>query len=96
MGQTKTEQSRHHVEVFSAGCATCDDTVRRVRELAGDAHEFQVHDMQKAEVAHRAKGLGICSLPAVVIDGKLAGCCSGRGPNEATIRKELSRKRQTK
>ena len=27
----------------------------------------------------RAKELGIRSVPAVVIDGKLASCCAGRG-----------------
>jgi len=37
-------------------------------------------------VASRAKSLGIRSVPAVVIDGKLAGCCAGRGPDEATLK----------
>jgi len=43
-------------------------------------------DMKQPEVAKRAKSLGIRSVPAVVIDGKLADCCAGRGPNEATLR----------
>jgi hypothetical protein len=34
----------------------------------------------------RAKSLGIRSVPAVVIDGTLAACCAGRGPDEATLR----------
>jgi hypothetical protein len=34
----------------------------------------------------RAKSLGIHSVPAVVIDGTLAACCAGRGPDEATLR----------
>jgi len=42
--------------------------------------------MNKHEVAERAKHLGIRSVPAVVIDGKLADCCAGRGPQEATLR----------
>lgn len=37
-------------------------------------------------LATRAKGLGIRAVPAVVIDGKLADCCTGRGPEEATLR----------
>jgi hypothetical protein len=28
--------------------------------------------------------LGIRSLPAVVIDGTLADCCAGRGPDQRT------------
>jgi len=91
MEKSETQQNKRLIEVFSAGCATCDETVQFVRELADNTHELQVHDMQKADVAHRAKGLGVRSLPAVVIDGKLAGCCAGRGPDEATIRRELSR-----
>jgi hypothetical protein len=42
--------------------------------------------MKNAAVASRAKSLGIRSVPAVVINGKLADCCTGRGPDEATLR----------
>jgi len=42
-----------------------------------------IQDMRDAEVA---KGLGIRSIPAVVIDGKLAACCAGRGVDEAVLR----------
>jgi hypothetical protein len=45
-----------------------------------------VHDMRKVEVAERAKGLGIRSVPAVVIEGKLAACCAGRGVDVAVLR----------
>jgi hypothetical protein len=45
-----------------------------------------VLDMHDPQVAGRAKGLGTRSMPAVVIDGKLADCCTGRGPEEATLR----------
>lgn len=36
-----------------------------------------------------AKKLGIRSLPAVVVNGKLANCCAGRGPDEHVIREAL-------
>jgi hypothetical protein len=42
--------------------------------------------MKNAAVASRAKSLGIRSVPAVVINGNLADCCTGRGPDEATLR----------
>src|SRR5262245_22782660 len=42
--------------------------------------------MRDVEVAERAKGLGIRSIPAVVIEGKLAGCCAGGGVDEAILR----------
>ena len=42
--------------------------------------------MNDADVAARAKTLGIASMPAVVIDGALAACCAGGGPDEAVLR----------
>jgi len=35
--------------------------------------------MQDTRIAIRAKELGISTVPAVVIDGKLAECCKNRG-----------------
>ena len=34
----------------------------------------------------RALGFPSNTVPAVVIDGKLADCCAGRGPEEASLR----------
>jgi glutaredoxin 3 len=45
-----------------------------------------VLDMHNPEVSRRAKSLGLRSLPAVVINGRLADCCTGRGVDEATLR----------
>jgi len=74
------------IEIFSAGCPACDDTVNLVKEAACSSCEVTVLDMHKPDVAERAKTLGVSSVPAVAIDGKLAGCCAGRGPDEATLR----------
>ena len=74
------------VEVFSAGCPTCDSGVELVRALACPSCDVRVVSMSDPEVAERAAALGIRSLPAVVIDGALAGCCSSRGLDEATLR----------
>ncbi len=41
--------------------------------------------MNDVNVASRAASLGIRSVRAVVIDGKLADCCAGRGPDAATL-----------
>ena len=41
--------------------------------------EVTILDMHDPTVSGRAKSLGIKSVPAVVIDGKLADCCEGRG-----------------
>jgi hypothetical protein len=80
---------KHKIEIFSAGCAACRETIDLVRKLVGSEHEVQVHDMHQHEIAGRAKQHGIRSLPAVVIDGKLAGCCAGRGVDEHVLRESL-------
>lgn len=78
--------AKRKVEVFSAGCAACEDTLAMVRRAACPSCEIVVHDMNDINVAKRAKALGIRSVPSVVIDGQLAGCCAGRGVDEATLR----------
>jgi len=79
----------HKIEIFSAGCATCKETIDMVRKIAGPDHEVQIHDMHQEGIATRAKQHGVRSLPAVVIDGKLADCCAGRGPDEHILHQAL-------
>lgn len=78
--------AKRQVEVFSAGCAVCQETVEMVNQVACPSCEVTVLDMRNPDVASRAKDLGIRSVPAVVIDGTLADCCAGRGPDEDTLR----------
>jgi len=82
----KMTANKKKVEVFSAGCGVCDETIALVKRLACDSCEVIVHDMKKPELAAKAKGYGVQSVPAVVVDGKLAECCAGRGPQEHTLR----------
>ena len=78
--------AKRKIEVFTAGCHVCEETVEMVNRIACPSCEVSVLDMKNPEVASRAKGLGISSVPAVVIDGKLPDCCAGRGPDETTLR----------
>lgn len=78
--------AKRKIEVFSAGCPVCEETVHLVNRLACPSCEINVLDMHDSRIARRAKDLGIRSVPAVVIDGKLADCCAGRGPDETTLR----------
>lgn len=78
--------AKRKVEVFSAGCPVCQETVDLVTRLACTSCEVTVLDMKKSDVAQRAKQLGVRSVPAVAINGQLAGCCAGRGPDENTLR----------
>lgn len=77
---------RRRVEIFSAGCAVCEETIALVNRLACDSCEVVVRDMADPEVRSRARQLGVRSVPAVAVDGRLAECCAGRGPEEASLR----------
>ena len=78
--------SKRNIEVFSAGCPVCDETISMIKRNACPSCEVTVLDMKDPVVADRAKHLGVRSVPAVVINGRLADCCSGRGPDEATLK----------
>jgi len=80
----------HKLEVFSAGCKVCSDTIDTVKKHAGSEHEVVVHDMQREEIAQRAAQHGVRSVPAVLVDGKLAGCCANRGVDENVLREALN------
>jgi glutaredoxin 3 len=77
---------KRKVEVFSAGCGVCDEAVELVTRLAGGSCDIQVLDMKDPAVAKRAKKYGVRSVPAIAVDGRLAGCCAGRGPDEESLR----------
>ena len=81
-------QEMRRIEVFSAGCVACEETIQLVRSLVCASCEIEVHDMHKPDVAAKAKSYGVKTVPAIVINGKLAGCCSGRGVDAETLRRE--------
>ena len=81
-------EQKRKVEVFSAGCPACESTVQLVKSIACPSCDVQVLDMNKPDVAAKAKQYGVKSVPAVVINGKLAGCCAGAGPDKEALRAE--------
>ncbi len=77
---------RRLVEVFSAGCPACQEAIDLVNRLRCESCEVVVLDMNEPGVSERARSLGVRSVPAIVIDGTLATCCAGRGPDESVLR----------
>jgi glutaredoxin 3 len=74
------------IEIFRAGCPACEEAVELVGRVACPSCDVTVLDIKHPDVASRAKRLGVRSVPAIVIDGRLADCCTGGGPNEHTLR----------
>ncbi len=84
--------TKRNIEVFTAGCPVCDETVQQLKTALCDECEITVYDLNKGcetnECRDKAKAYGIKSVPAVAIDGQLAGCCSGRGVDIEAIRQQ--------
>lgn len=78
--------TKRTIEIFTAGCPACTDTIAMVRRIACPSCEVTLLDMNDPSVAARAKQVGVKSVPAVLVDGKLAACCAGGGPDEASLR----------
>lgn len=79
-------RAKRKIEVFSAGCAICEETIALVNRIACPSCEVQVLDTRNPDVAARAKVYGVRRVPAVVVDGKLASCCVDGGPEEIALR----------
>jgi glutaredoxin 3 len=78
--------AKRKVEVFSAGCVICNEVIEAVKREACSSCEVIVHKMTDSRVLARAKELGIRSVPAVLIDGKLGDCCTSRGVDIQVLR----------
>ena len=78
--------NKRKIEIFSAGCPVCQDAITMVQDNACTSCEVIILDMNDPAVSSRSRSLGIKSVPAVVIDGKLADCCEGRGPDVEVLK----------
>ena len=74
------------IEIYSAGCSVCKEAIDLVRSLTCSSCDVAILDLHDPLVAKRATELGIRSIPAIVIDGKLAECCQVQGIDEAVLR----------
>ncbi len=81
-----TTKRKRKIEIFSAGCPACQEAIKLVRGIACPSCEVEVLDMHQDDIATKAKQYGVRSVPAIVIDGKLAACCAGGGVDEASLR----------
>ncbi len=80
------QRFRRRIEVFTADCPCCAEAVELVQRIACPSCRVEIRDMRDPDTARRAGKLGVRSVPAVALDGVLAGCCAGRGPQEEALR----------
>lgn len=77
---------KRKVEIFSAGCPVCEETIDLVNSLACSSCEIIVHDMHSQDGSARATLLGVKSLPAVAVNDELIACCKDRGVSAAVLK----------
>jgi len=65
---------KRQIEVFTAGCPLCDETVRMVTELICPSCHLTVYDLKK-DGMDKAKEYGVNSVPSVAVNGKVLDCC---------------------
>lgn len=81
MAEAASAITRRRVEIFSAGCRTCQRTIEQLREQIDPRHEIVIHDMNNDKAAaDKADAFGIRTVPAIVVDGFLLSCCKNTGP----------------
>ncbi|HHT9117442.1 MAG TPA: thioredoxin family protein [Candidatus Hypogeohydataceae bacterium YC38] len=81
--------ARRKIEVFTAGCPLCLETVNLVKDLACPSCEVIVYDLVKQcetkECIDKVRRYGINSVPTVVVDGKIAQCCLRPKPDKKAL-----------
>lgn len=70
------------VEVFSAGCPVCAETVKLVNSIACPSCDVRILDTRDPAIAARARQLGVTRVPAVVVNGTVSECCAGGATEE--------------
>ena len=66
------------VEVFTAGCPCCDNTLKMVQSLICPSCDLRILDMRSDKEAQaKAKQYSVQRVPAIAVNGQLAECCQG-------------------
>lgn len=80
----KSMMTQRHIEIFSAGCPACEDTIKLINETVCGSCSVEILDMNRPDVAKRADQLGVKTVPAVAVDSDLLACCKG-GMTQASL-----------
>ncbi len=76
---------KRKVEVFTAGCPICDETVKLVKELSCPNCDVTIYDLHKNGI-EKSDEYGINSVPTVVVNGKILDCCERGKPTAEDLK----------
>ncbi len=63
--------NKRQVEIFTADCPLCDETVKLVQELACPSCQVSVYDLREEDNFAKAKEYGVNGVPAISVNGHL-------------------------
>src|SRR5438132_1281362 len=58
IGELRMSATKRKVEIFSAGCSTCKETIELVKRLAGSSHDVEVQHMNRGRNHSAGHGSG--------------------------------------
>lgn len=61
--------TKRQIEIFTADCPLCSETVQMVEELACSSCEILVHNV--GQEREKAQQYGVNAVPAIAVNGKL-------------------------
>lgn len=63
--------AQRQIEIFTADCPLCDETVQLVQELTCPSCEISIYHLQGDESREKAQQYGVNAVPAIAINGTL-------------------------
>lgn len=84
-GEVSVMAEKRKIEVFTAGCQLCDETVKMVTDLICPSCDLTVYDLKK-DGMDKAKEYGVNSVPTVVVNGRMLDCCTRGKPTKEDLK----------
>ena len=63
--------NKRQIEIFTADCPLCDETVKLVRDLACSSCQVLVYDLKEKTDLAKAEQYGVNGVPAIAVNGRL-------------------------
>ena len=63
--------NKRQVEIFTADCPLCDETVKLVKKLACSGCQVSIYDLREPADLAKAEQYRINGVPAIAINGRL-------------------------
>jgi glutaredoxin 3 len=79
------EMKQRKVEVFTAGCPLCEETIALVKQLSCPGCDVTIIDLRETGI-EKAKEYGVNSVPTVIVDGKILECCTRGKPTAEDLK----------